>query len=80
MTCEYSEPKALNFTKKKIKKNILGHVRSNGHYSRPLLEIESVLKIFEYLSVPFTVCTIWYAELEKDQGAISALKLVIYKG
>ena len=42
---------------------------SNGHFSPPLLEIESLLKIFEYLFVHFTVCSIWYAKLEKDRGA-----------
>ena len=67
VTCEYSERKALNFTKSK--KIILGQVLSNGHFSPPLLEIESLLKIFEYLFVSFTVCSIWYASLEKDRGA-----------
>ena len=67
MTCEYSKRKALNFTKNK--KIILAHVLSNGHFSPPLLEIESLLKIFEYLFVSFTVCSNWYASLEKDPGA-----------
>ena len=33
------------------------------------MEIESLLKIFEYPLVRFTVCSIWYAELEKDRVA-----------
>ena len=33
------------------------------------MEIESLFKIFEYPFVPFTVCSIWYAQLEKDRVA-----------
>ena len=71
MTCEYSERKALNFLKSK--KNILGQVLSNGHFSPPLLEIESLLKIFLRYAAFGT------HRSRKIEGP-SAFKLVLYKG